>query len=173
MKKILSGALILIFAFSISLPLYADSGNKIVAKYDLAGTYQNHSSSYAWGDVSGSAMWNCKVHIKVAEDSAKSKGMVKFSTDGVNVVGHVEDVKIDYSYWGEDNIAAVGWSNYNGQKYYFMFMFSDERVWFSLSETPYDAYWNANTVFLKAQRDYETHSLRPGTTLDFDPKIIR
>ena len=172
MKKLLIGVLIVIFTFSITLPLYADSSNAIVAKYDLEGTYQNHSSVYAWGDVPGDAMWNCKVHIKVAKDSANSVGMVKFSTDGVNVVGHVEDVKIDYSYWAEDNIAAVGWANYNGQKYYFMFMFSANRVWIALNDAPYDSYWDGNTVWPSATRDYQTHSKNPGTTLEFEPKII-
>ncbi len=168
MKKILIGALIVIFAMSITLPLYADSGNKIVAKYDLTGTYQNHPGYY-WGDVSDDAIWDFKIHIKVAEDPTKSTGMVKFNTDGVTLVGHVEEVKENY-YWGGTNIAAVGWANYDGEKYYFMLLYKASAVWFCLSDLPYDLIWNSGGIYQGAQRVYQTHSLNtpPGiTTLDF------
>ncbi len=172
MKKILIGVIIIIFSFTITLPLYADS-NKIDDKYDLAGTYQNHTPGYAWGDIPGDAIWNYKIHIKVAKDTTKSKGIVHFSTDSVEVVGHVEDVKMNYPYWSGDNLAVVGWANYNGQKYYFILLYSASKVWFCLSDTPYDAVWSAGSVYPKgAQRVYQTHSKVPGPPLEFDYKDI-
>lgn len=172
MKKILIGAIIIILSFTITLPLFADD-NKIDDKYDLVGTYQNHSSTYAWGDIPSDAMWNYKIHIKVAKDPAKSKGMVRFSTDGVEVVGHVEGVKMNYKYWSGENLAVVGWANYNGQKYYFMLLYKASAVWFCLSDTPYDDLWSTGSVYQgAAQRLYQTHSLNPGTSLEFGCKDI-
>jgi len=169
MKKILIGAIIIIFSFTITLPLFADD-NKIDDKYDLVGTYQQNTT-HVWKGTSAGATWNYKIHIKVAKDTTKSKGMVHFSTDGVEVVGHVEDVKIPYPYWPGNNIAVVGWANYNGQKYYFMLLYSASKVWFCLSETSYEARWSIGEVFLGLDRAYQTHS-SPGPPLEFDYKDI-
>ena len=174
MKKILIGVLIVIFAVSITLPLYADSNNKIDDKFDLSGTYQNLSSSYVWGDVPTDAMWDYSIHVKVAKDKTKSKGTIHFSTDGVEIVGHVEDVKYGYNYsgwasYGENLLAAVGWTNYNGQKYYFMFLYCEDYVWLALSETSYEAPWNIEKVW-SSGRAFQTHS--KNSDLDYYYKDI-
>lgn len=174
MKKILIGAIILIFSFTITSPLFADD-NKIDDKFDLAGTYQNISSDYAWGDVPGNAMWNYNIHVKVAKDTTKSKGTVHFSTDGVEVVGHVEDVKYGYDYsgwasYGQNLLATVGWANYNGQKYHFMFLYCEDYVWFALSETSYEVPWSIENVWSSGQRAFQTHSKK--SDLDYYYKDI-
>lgn len=175
MKKILIGVIIIIFAFTITLPLFADD-NKIDDKFDLAGTYQNPAN--VWEGTSADATWNYKINIKVAVDKTKSKGIVHFWTDGVDVVGHVEEVKREYAYWVTPygltpNLAAVGWANYNDHKYYFMLIYTDKAVQFVLSDTPYETYWNNNVLWDSSLRAYQTHSgILPAGSLEWDYKDI-
>jgi hypothetical protein len=90
-------------------------------------------------------------------------------TGDIDVVGQIKATSRDY-YWGE--LAAVGTATYNDVTYYFMFLFVDYAVWFALSETPYDSYWSAGTIWGGSLRTYQLHSLNPGETFLLDYKVI-
>ena len=146
--------------------------HKIKNKWDLAGTFVAHPG-YNWAGMAEQATWTYKVHVKEAMDGEYSKGTIHFTTvvDGteIDVVGQVDATSRNYM-WGD--LAAVGTAEYNGQTYYFMFLFVDYAVWFALSTTPYDSYWAVNKVWEWGNRTYQLHSQNPGSAFLLDYKTI-
>lgn len=132
------------------------SGESIDNKWNLSGTFLAFPG-YNWnGLVSPEKTWEYHFSIKQALDTEKSVGSVHFKADGVDVVGHIEDFKTDYSYWAKPNIAAVGTAEYNGGKYKFMLLYSKRAVWFVLSSSDYASAWEAETTL--SPRLFQVHS---------------
>ncbi len=53
-----------------------------------------------------------------------------------------------------------------------MFLYAEVATWFALSETPYDSYWAAGTVWSHGLRAYQLHSKVPDETFTIDYKAI-
>jgi hypothetical protein len=145
--------------------------HKVKNKWDLSGTFVAHPG-YNWGGLAEGATWTYRIHIKEAMDGEASVGSIHFMTGDIDVVGHVEATARYYNYWSGDNLAAVGRAEYEGTSYYFMFLYAERAIWFALSETPYDYYWENQTVWGGSLRAYQLHSKVPDETFTLDYKII-
>lgn len=152
--------------------------HKVRNKYDFIGTFV---SSRPWGSVipSGST-WNYEVHIKEAMNGERSVGVVKFMSGSVEVIGHVKATKTNYEYWNysgdpydtAENLAAVGWTEYDGVKYNFMFLYSEGAIWIALSNNTYDVEWADSTVWGGSLRVYDLLSQIIPDEYPFDEKAI-
>lgn len=149
---------ILLVTFSSA---YAGNGagdaHKIQNKWKHSGTFVAHPG-YNWAGMAEGATWKYKLNIKEAKDGDNSVGVIKFKTGDIEVVGQVKATKRNYAYWDGDNLAAVGTADYNDTTYYFMFLYAERAVWVALSTTPYDSYWESETVWRKGLRAYQLHS---------------
>ena len=146
------------------MPEKSEHEHMVKSKWDMSGEFVAHPG-YNWKGLAEGYTWEYDIHVKEAMNGEYSVGSIHFKTDGINVVGHVEETKTDYL-WGD--LAAVGMANYDGEKYYFMFLVTDYAMWFSLSDTDYEIYWDAGSIWGGAQRVYQLHSLNPGTSIDLD-----
>jgi len=156
-----------------------EDSHKVRNKWDLMGTFV---SSRPWGSiVPVGSTWNYEVHIKQAIDGEKSVGVVKFMSGDVVVTSHVKAAKTDYAYWANyscppfdvcENLAAVGWTDYNGMKYNFMFLYSEGAIWIALSNYTYDTEWAGETVWSGSKRVYDLLSRVIPDTYPFDWKAI-
>jgi len=145
--------------------------HKVRNKWDLSGTFVAHLG-YNWGGLAEGATWTYSIHIKEAMDGNVSVGSIHFMTGDIDVVGHVKATKRDYPYWSGDDLGAVGTAEYNDTTYYFMFLYAERAVWFAISQTPYDSYWSAGTVWPGGLRAYQLHSKVPDETFTLDYKAI-
>lgn len=154
--------------------------HKIKNKWDLSGSFVAHQG-YNWAGMAEGATWTYKVHIKEAMNGDVSKGTVHFYTlhngNEIDVVGQVKSTKQNYPYYLGWDFGAVGTSEYNGQTYYFMFLYSERGTWFALSTSHYDLCWDNGTVFARGvcssrPRSYELHSKVPDETFLIDYKEI-
>lgn len=151
-----------------------DNAHKVLHKWDFAGSLTSERGQIG-------KIWYYEVHIKQAVYGPYSKGVILFSSGDDYITAHVEDVKEDYYYWAKytkypniaDNLAAVGWAEYNGDTYYFMFLYSDGGVWIVLSNTPYSSYWNVGNVYQGAEDRVHQVLSTPwvGSGYPMDPKF--
>ena len=146
------------------------------AEFPVAGSPEDISGSSVdkvnWDGLAEGATWKYKFHIKEALDGEYSVGTVKFKTGDIKVVGQVKATKRFYDYWSGDNLAAVGTAKYKGTKYYFMFLYAERATWLALSTTPYDTFWETESVWGGSLREYELHSKVPDETFEMDYKMI-
>lgn len=189
LKIIIVSIIVVAVTLSFTTPIFAEGtkefknnivqdSHKIVNKWDLMGTF---ISSRPWGSIIPvGSTWNYEVHIKEAMNGEKSVGVVKFMSGDVVVTGHVKATKVDYEYWNylgdpldtKHNLAAVGWAEYNDMKYNFMFLYSEGAIWIALSNQPYDAVWDNDTVWGGSLRTYDLLSQIIPNTYPFDEKAI-
>jgi hypothetical protein len=148
-----------------------NDAHKIRNKWSLSGTFVAHPG-YNWGGFAEGATWTYKINIKEAMDGDFSVGSIHFTAGEIDVVGHIEATKSDYAYWSGENIAAVGWAEYDGITYYFMFLYAERATWLALSTTPYNSYWDTGTVWPGGLRAYQLHSKVPDETFTLDYKVI-
>jgi hypothetical protein len=171
MRKVFVGLTVLVVLLSTYSVVLADDpveytydvakdSHKVRNKWNLSGDFVAYPG-YNWAGMAEGATWNYDFRIKEAMCGDYSVGMVHFWTGDIDVVGHVKATARDYNYWSGDegNLAAVGTANYNDTTYYFMFLYAERAVWFSLSDVPYDTYWATEAVWPKSLRAYEVHSL--------------
>ena len=146
--------------------------HKIKNKWDLTGNFVAHPGEYDWGGLAPGATWEYSIHIKEAMSGEFSVGSIRFTTGEIEVVGQVKQTARYYNYWSGDNIAAAGTTEYNDTTYYFLFLYAERAMWFALSETPYDSYWEIESVWPHALRAYQLHSKVPDETFLLDYKVI-
>lgn len=168
-KAILLAAAVSLLLVTV-LPVLAapKDDHKVRNKWNLSGTLVAHPG-YNWGGLAEGATWTYRIRIKEAMNGEYSVGSIHFMTGDVDVVGHVKATSRDVS-WGD--LAAVGMSDYNETSYYFMFLIVDYAMWFALSTTPYDTFWEAESIWPPSLRAYQLHSLNPGSTFTLDYKAI-
>ena len=148
-----------------------DNGHKIRNKWDLKGSFISHDG-YRWGDLTGGDTWQYSIHIKEAMNGDFSVGSIHFSTGEINVIGIVEQTKSDYDYWPTPNLAAAGRVEYGGVTYNFLFLYCDIGIWFAISQAELEPSWSQETVWSWPEREYQLHSLNPGTIIIWGPKEI-
>ncbi len=190
MKKIgFSILMVMILLLSIVATVAADEethigdiqkdSHKIKNKWDLVGTYAPLKNS-SWTTSGWEGEWAYEIHIKQAMYGPYSKGVITFTQGDKVITAHVEDVKENFSYWGSGyinpNIGAVGWAEYNGEKYNFMFLYAEGGIWIILSHDSYDAVWEDGEIWGSASREYKV-LLAPNwapteAPFDYDPHII-
>ena len=185
-KSVISILLALIFVFTTVSTAFADEyiddipndAHKIKNKWDAVGSYTSFRDFSQVGRV-----WSYEIHIKQAMYGPYSKGVITLTSGNDVITAHVEDVKENYNYWTrtglpliENNIAAVGWAEYNGQIYNFMFLYCEGGLWIILSNTAYDARWAAGDVYQGAERAMQvllSNNWYPNSAeFPFDPKEI-
>jgi len=148
-----------------------NSSHKIKNKWNLKGNFVAHPG-YNWGGLAEGATWEYSIHIKEAMEGVYSVGSIRFTTGDIEVVGQVKQTARYYNYWSGDNIAAAGTAEYNDTIYYFLFLYAERATWFALSTTPYDSYWELESVWPHSLRAYQLHSKVPDETFLLDYKVI-
>ena len=178
MKK----AVVIAVAVSLLLGLVgsaavAQSDRAIARKYDLQGSFNAHSAS-DWPGVLPGALWTYSIHIKEVLDGGYSVGSINFVSGATSVVGIVEETKYQYAYWLpyatlDPNLAACGTANYEGTKYYFIFLYGHSTMQFVLNDESYEDVWDAESLWLpKAVREYDLHSGIGLASAPWLPKVI-
>jgi len=161
-KTIFSVLMALVLVLTTASTVFADEyvddisndAHKIRNKWDAVGTF---TSGRDLPTSTVGSFWTYEVHIKEAMYSPYSKGVITFESGSNIITAHIEDVKLNYAYWAgvpgaSENLAAVGWADYNGTIYNFMFIYSEGGIWIILSNYSYDTLWAAGTVYPNAQR---------------------
>ena len=180
MKRVVLVLLVLTVLAASASTVWADEyvddipkdSHKVRNKWDLSGDFVAHPG-YNWAGLAEGATWTYKIHIKEAMCGEYSVGSIHFTTGDIDVVGNVKATERLYDYWSGDNLAAVGTADYDDTTYYFMFLYAERAVWFTLSTTPYDSYWAGETVWPQGLlRAYQLHSKVPDETFLLDYKII-
>lgn len=185
-KSVISILLALIFVFTTVSSVFADEyiddipndAHKIKNKWDAVGSY---TSNRDFGQVG--RLWSYELHIKQAMYGPYSKGVITLTSGDDAITAHVEDVKENYYYWSktsldyiQDNLAAVGWAEYNGQVYQFMLLYCEGGLWIILSNIAYDARWAAGDVYQGSERTMQvllSNGWPPNSAeFPFDPKEI-
>ena len=179
MKKVLF-SIILISTLLLSATTFAfaddyiddipNNSHKIKNKWDLVGSFTS-GRDLSSADVGRT--WVYEVHIKQAIYGPYSKGVIVFSSGDDVITAHVADVKENYHYWSrtsipsiQENLAAVGWAEYDGAYYNFMFIYSQGGLWIILSNSPYTTAWDAGLVW-GSERAYQVLS-SPWPPVEFE-----
>jgi hypothetical protein len=166
--------------YTVSDGIILNSDHKIRNKWDLKGSFTVNRSGYEWGEMSEGQDWNYEIHIKEAIHGDFSVGTIYFWTEYsgeiVEVTGHVKRTKQEYAYWTQwdiiPNLAASGTTVYDNKLYDFLFLFSENYIQFTLSDTEevnIDDIWAIEGYWLSVYRDYDLWS---NQSFDFSCKNI-
>ena len=195
-KKALTILVILVLLMLATSTVFAEEyvdnvtkdSHKIRAKWNLQGTFVSERDPILKG-----LTWTYNVQIKEAMYGEYSNGVIEFVSGDNIITAHVEATKTNYSYWTNsslsslinENIAAVGWAEFNGEIYNFMFITSEGWIWIILSHDDYSGHWAAGNVYTSRDPDervFELLALRkfdaygdpilPYIPYDFDPFVI-
>ena len=187
MKRfIFLGVMVLALILAMAMPTIvlagdnAQDSHKIANKWDSSGTLtvSSLSGTYDWGGlVPAGETWSYKFHIKEAMNGEFSTGTVHFTSGDIDVVGNIEATKSPYQHWighyGTPILAAVGTAEYDDVSYYFMFLWAPGAIWFALSTTPYDSFWDIEYVWEpKSLRAYQLLSTIDVDQFILNPKVI-
>lgn len=189
MKKVVFSLLLVsIMILSSASIAFADDGeiyvdeiqkedHKIRNKWDFVGTF---TSSRGWDGAPSGSTWGYEIHIKEALEPSYSKGVILLELGDNSITAHVEDFKNNYAYWYGNsghpeitNIGAVGWAEYNGEVFNFMFLYNANAIWMALSGESYSSAWGGGTVWGSDLRIYEVHSTVVPSQFAIEPKSIR
>ena len=166
--------------YTVSNEIIINSEHKIKNKWDLKGSFIVNNTSYKWGEIPDYQTWNYEIHIKEAMNGDFSVGTIYFWTEYggeiIEVTGHVKRTKQEYAYWEQwnitPNLAASGTTVYDNKLYDFLFLFSENYIQFTLSDTEevnIDNIWADEGYWDYGYRDYDLWSNQP---FDFSYKNI-
>lgn len=155
-KKMLIVLVVLIISMLATSTVFADEyvdgipkdSHKVKTKWNLQGTFISERDPIYVGNT-----WTYNVQIKEAMYSGYSTGVIEFVSGDNVITAHVEAARSNHPYWTlknipaiQENIAAVGWADYNGEIFNFEFMASEGWVWIILSHNDYGNWINATSI---------------------------
>lgn len=201
MKRLAIFGILGAFVLALAIPMVAMAADpkpkdsRIKQKWDMEGTFTSTRtwapSAAAWDFVPVGTTWNYSIHVKQAVDGSASAGSVHVWTtkpDGtpVGVVGHVEAVKTNYTYWyanpgnpnplikGQPNLAVAGRTNYYGAKRNFMLLYNNNAIHLATSDSSYAEPWAADSAWAGSLRTHDLLStVVAANDFEVDPHVIR